>query len=200
MSADAPKTLLQMIGAPQEPARLEEAALIMIDCQCEYTTGFLPLDGVDAALEVCSAVLEQARKVNAPIFHIAHKGPSGGGFDRDAEGGQIVTQAAPVDGEQVIEKTLPNSFAKTNLYEAVKQTGKQQIILAGFMTHLCISSTARASIDLGLRTTILASATATRSLPNVTGGVVLAEMLQAASLAALADRFAIIVDDVGQLA
>lgn len=199
MSADAPKTLLQMIGAPQEPARLEEAALIMIDCQCEYTTGFLPLDGVEAALDVCSALLEQARKIGAPVIHIAHKGPSGGGFDRDAEGGQIVAQAAPQDGELLIEKPLPNSFAKTNLFEAVQQTGKQQIILAGFMTHLCVSSTARAALDLGLRTTILASATATRSLPGVTGGIVSAEMLQASSLAALADRFAIIANKIEEL-
>ncbi len=199
MSNDTPKTLLQMVGAPLEPANLSEAALIMIDCQCEYVTGFLPLEGVDKALDVCADVLQRARKAGTPIIHIAHKGKTGGAFDREAQGGQFDTHAAPLDGELVIEKNLPNAFADTGLMTAVEETGQQQIILAGFMTHMCISSTARAALDLGVRTTILSPATATRDLPNVSGGVMSADMLQAASLAALADRFAIIAGNIEQI-
>jgi len=199
MSTDTPKTLLQMSGAPLDPARLGDAALVMIDCQCEYVSGFLPLVGVGTALDVCADLLARARLAKTPIIHIAHKGKAGGAFDRDAQGGQIEERAAPLEGEPVIEKPLPNAFANTTLLDAIKETGKEQIILAGFMTHMCISSTARAALDLGLRTTILAPATATRALPDGKGGVMSAENLQAASLAALADRFAIIAGDIEQI-
>jgi nicotinamidase-related amidase len=72
-------------------------------------------------------------------------------------------------------------------------TGKKQLIVAGFQTHMCISSTVRAALDLGYRTTVIADAAATRDLPDPTGGPAFAAAeLHRAALAGLADRFAIV--------
>lgn len=65
--------------------------------------------------------------------------------------------------------------------------------LAGFMTHACINSTARGAFNLGYHATIVAPATATRDLPGLGGEIVPAEHVQAASLAAAGDIFAVIV-------
>jgi nicotinamidase-related amidase len=63
----------------------------------------------------------------------------------------------------------------------------------GFMTHMCISATARAALDLGFKTTIVAAATATRDIPDPLGGTALAaNTVQQTALAELADRFATI--------
>jgi hypothetical protein len=56
----------------------------------------------------------------------------------------------------------------------------------------------RAALDLGYRTTVVADATATRDLPDPlmcpeSYGVQKAETVHRATLAALADRFAIVV-------
>ena len=53
------RTLLQMAGAPQQPAPLSESALVMIDCQCEYVSGTLALPGVEPALAECADPLGQ---------------------------------------------------------------------------------------------------------------------------------------------
>lgn len=58
-------------------------------------------------------------------------------------------------------------------------------------THMCINSTARGAFNLGFRPTVVATATATRDLPGADGAVVPAA-LQAASLAALGDLFAVV--------
>lgn len=63
------------------------------------------------------------------------------------------------------------------------------------MTHMCVSTTARAALDLGYRSTVVASACATRDLPDALGGVVDAKTVHRAALAALGDRFAIIAPD-----
>ena len=76
--------------------------------------------------------------------------------------------------------------------------GPQNLLLAGFMTHMCVNSTARGAFNLGYAPTIVASATATRSLPGLSGEVS-AYALQAASLAGVADLFAIVVPDVGDV-
>ena len=62
------------------------------------------------------------------------------------------------------------------------------------MTHMCVNSTARAAFNAGFALSVVAAATATRALPGP-GGTVPASALQSASLAALADMFAIVVPD-----
>ena len=178
-----PKTLLQMAGADTTPNALSESALVLIDCQMEYVTGAVPLGSVEDALAEAGRVLARAREASAPIVHIVHKGSAGGVFDLDGAGGQIAPQVARGDGEVVISKELPNAFAGT----ALQGLGAKQLIFVGFMTHMCVSASVRAALDLGYRSTI------------VSGGVIDAAALHEASLAALADRFAMVVDTADQL-
>jgi nicotinamidase-related amidase len=190
-----PKTLLQLAGADLTPARLSEACLVLIDVQNEYRSGPLALPGADAAIASAERLLARARAAGAPIFHIAHKGRHGGAFDRDAERGQIVPAVAPLAAEPVIEKSLPNAFAGTDLQARLTATGRTNLILVGFMTHMCVSSTARAALDLGFRTTIDANACGTRDLPDGRGGTIAAAMVHEVALAELSDRFAIVARD-----
>ena len=188
----APKSLLQMSGADMTPAKLSNAAVVMIDLQNEYLTGALPLPGIEAAVEEAARLLARARRDGAPIIHIAHAGRPGSAFDRAQDRGQIIGAVAPFEGEEVIEKPRPNAFSSTILQERLESLGRQEIILAGFMTHMCVSSTARAALDLGYRTTIVTGATGTRDLLGPDGEAVEAATVQRAALAALADRFAIL--------
>ncbi len=188
-----PKTLLALAGADPNPPALSDAVVVMIDFQNEYLSGALPLPGGAAAVAEAAKLLERARAAGAPVIHIAHKGGPGGPFDRAAERGAIIDAVAPTNNESVIEKPLPNAFAKTSLLEQLQELGRKEIVFAGFMTHMCVSSSARAGLDLGYRSTIVANACATRDLPTATGGEpIAANALHDASLAALADRFAVI--------
>ena len=194
-----PTTLLQMAGADQSPSPLDQSALVLIDCQMEYVDGRPGLDGIAPALENAARVLARARDAGTPVIHVAHQGAAGGLFDPDGPGGAIAAQVAPRDGEVVIGKKLPNAFAGTDLAETLTGLGRKQLVLVGFMTHMCVSSTARVALDLGYRSTIVAGATATRDLPAPGGGVMTAAELQRASLAALADRFAVIAQGADDL-
>ncbi len=191
-----PKTLLQMSGADLAPAALSDAVLVIVDAQNEYRSGLLPLPGVEAAVAEIARLLERARSAGTPVVHVAHKGRAGGTFDQDAEGGRIMREVAPQCAEPVVNKPLPNAFAGTNLPEILEKTGRRELIIGGFMTHMCVSSTARAALDLGYRSTVVASACATRDLPAPDGGVMQAADLHRAALTALADRFAVIAVDV----
>ena len=188
----APKTLLELSGADLKPPKLSDACLVLIDIQNEYRAGPLALPDAEPAIAVAAGLLARARQNGAAIFHIAHKGRAGRLFDREAERGAIVTSLAPLASETVIEKALPNAFAGTDLQARLAATGRTNIVLAGFMTHMCVSSTARAALDLGLRTTIAADACATRDLPDGRGGALSARTIHEVALAELSDRFAII--------
>lgn len=186
----SPRTLLDMAGFVPQPPSFGESLLVIVDAQNEYRDGPLQLVGVDPAIERITEVLAAYRKASAPVIHIAHKGRAGGAFDRDQPRGQIVDPLRPSPGEIVIEKPLPNSFAKTGLQGAIASYGREKVVIVGFMTHMCVSSTARAALDLGIATTILEDACATRDLPDGAGGIVNAADLHRAEIAALSDRFA----------
>lgn len=185
------QTLLQMAGAKPSPAKLSDAVVVIIDAQNKYVSGKLPLAGVDAALARIADLLAAARAAGAPIVHVAQKGRPGGLFDPDSAAFQFAPQAAPRAGEAVVEKPLPNSFAKTDLEAKLQATGKKTLVIAGFMTHMCVSATTRSALDHGYRVTIVSDAVATRDLPDPLGGPDLkAEQINRTALAELADRFA----------
>ena len=193
-----PTTLRDLGGLPSSPAGLAESTLIMIDCQNTYTRGVMELDGVAAALEEAAKLLERARSAGVPIVHIEHDDGEGSLYDIRAETGQIVDQVAPQGDESVIVKHFPNSFVQTELDDRLKAASARNLLLAGFMTHMCVNSTARGAFNLGYAPTVVASATATRALPGPTG-VVSSAALQAASLAAIGDLFGIVVPDVAAI-
>jgi nicotinamidase-related amidase len=195
----APKTLLELAGADLSLPRLSEACLVLIDLQNEYRTGPLALPGADAAIANAARLLARARAAGARIIHVAHKGRAGGLFDREAERGAIVPALAPLPEEPVVEKGLPNAFAGTGLKDQIEAAGRKNLVLAGFMTHMCVSSTARAGLDLGFRVTIDAASCATRDLPDGSGGAIAAATIHDVALAELSDRFAIIARDSAAL-
>ena len=193
------KTLRGFSGLSPEPARLKNAALVLIDIQNTYRDGDLRLSGVEHAVAEAKTLLARARAAGTPVFHIRHNAGPGSPFDVTAEIGQISAEVAPIDGEPVITKSFPSSFIGTDLEDKLKHAGVTDLILAGFMTHMCISSTARSAFSLGFPPTVVASATATRDLPALDGSVLPAAQLQAASLAGLGDLFAVIARDVDQI-
>lgn len=189
----APKTLLELSGADLTPPTLSDSCLVLIDIQNEYRAGPLALPDAEPAIEAAASLLARARASGAAVFHVAHKGRAGGLFDREAARGAIVDSLAPLASEPVIEKALPNAFAGTDLQARLAASGRTNIVLAGFMTHMCVSSTARAALDLAFRTTIAADACATRDLPDGRGGTLDARTIHEVALAELSDRFALIV-------
>jgi nicotinamidase-related amidase len=191
------QTLLELAGAAYTPAKLRDACLVLIDMQNEYCSGPVAAVEAERAIDAARDLLSAARSCGAPVFHVVHKGRPGMLFDRDAERGQIIPALAPLPNEAVIEKPFPNSFAGTDLPDRLSAIGRKNLILAGFATHMCISS--RAAVDHGYRATVAADACAARDLPDGRGGVVPASTVHHVALVELSDRFAAIAHDHRQL-
>ena len=128
------------------------------------------------------------------IIARAVQGLGGGGLISLAQT-VIADIVAPQAGETVITKHYPNSFVQTPLDEELKKLGVKQLVLAGFMTHMCVNSTARGAFNLGYAPTVVAAATATRTLAGPDSAPVPAAVMQSASLAAMSDLFAVVVPD-----
>ncbi|ENO86309.1 cysteine hydrolase family protein [Thauera linaloolentis] len=196
----ASTTLRQLTGQPATPARLSDSALVIVDAQNTYREGVMQLTGVEPALDQCATLLARARALKIPVLHIQHDAGPGTPYDVRAEIGAIADKVAPAGGEPVVIKNYPNAFVGTDLDARLKDAGVKNLVVVGFMTHMCINSTARGAFNLGYAVAVPAAATATRPLPAPDGSVVSAASLQSAALAALGDLFAVVVPDEAAIA
>ncbi len=192
-------TLRRLSGLSPEPASLKGSALLLIDLQETYRGGVMRLEGVEPAIREAAELLGRARAAGIPILHIRHDAGPGSPYDVSAAIGQISPEVAPQGDEAVITKGYPSAFVGTDLQARLEAAGVKDVVLAGFMTHMCVNSTARGAFNLGFRPTVVAAATATRDLPAPDGGVVPAAQLQAASLAALGDLFAVVAREQAEI-
>ena len=195
----ASQTLREITGMGFSHASLKDSALIMVDCQNTYRRGVMQLTNVEPAILEAQKLLSMARDLKIPVIHIQHDAGVGSPYDVTADIGAISVEVAPKNGEAVVVKNYPNAFWHTNLEAQLKALGIENVVLAGFMTHVCINSTARGAFNLGFKPTVVASACATRSLIGANGKTVDAQTMHDSSLAAVRDLFAVVVDDVNSL-
>ncbi|MFG2503081.1 isochorismatase family protein [Streptomyces sp. NPDC048441] len=197
---NAAKTLRDVIGLDNTLPRLADATLIMIDFQNTYRSGVMTLDGAEPALAAGTRLLAAARAAGTPVIHIINDGGEGTPYDIRAEIGAISPEVAPAEGEPVVVKQFPDSFHGTDLEKTLRDLDAgPDLVLAGFMTHMCVTFTAQGAFNLGYRPTVVAEATATRSLPAPDGGTVPAATLQTGSLTTIADLFGTVAPTVGHL-
>ena len=195
----ASQTLRELMGLGQKPARLSESALIMIDLQNTYRSGVMQLSGAEEAVLEAKKLLAIARELKIPIFHIQHDAGPGSPYDTQGESGAISDEVAAIEGESVIVKNYPNSFFNTDLDQQLKAANIKSIVLAGFMTHMCVNSTAHGGFNLGYAVTVVASATATRALQTANGKVLDAQAVHDGAIASTRDLYAAIADTVADL-
>ncbi|OLF37441.1 MULTISPECIES: cysteine hydrolase family protein [unclassified Psychrobacter] len=191
----SPSTLLELAGGEFDTLDWSNCAIVFIDYQNEYVDGAMPLGQLGSkAIANASLLLNKARKKDIPIFHIAHHGEDNGNvFDPLSSNVVIVDDLKPMNGEKTITKKHPNAFYNTDLKELISATQKQQIIFAGFMSHMCVSSSVRAAFDLGFQNFVCHDACATRDLPNANKETISADIMHDTAMAALQDRFAALV-------
>lgn len=192
-------TLRQLNEFDETPASLADATLIMVDYQNTYTRGVMELEGWRAALDAAQELLLKARAAGADVIHVINDGGAGTPYDVRAEIGSIHASVAPLEGEPVIVKGAPNAFVGTDLAEKVDAAGNANVVIAGFMTHMCVAFTAEAAFLRGNRPTIVAEACATRPLTTSVAAVT-AEQLHNAALATIADLYGVVVPRVADLA
>ncbi|NEA50657.1 cysteine hydrolase family protein [Streptomyces sp. SID10815] len=188
----ATTTLRELNGFDETPAVLADSTLILVDYQNTYVGGVMELTGWQAALDSAAALLGRAREAGAKVIHVVNDGGPGTPYDVEAEIGRIHPSVAPAEGETVVVKKVPNAFVGTDLAEHVDAAGNENVIVVGFMTHMCVLFTVEGAFLRGNRPTVVADACATRPLRSVAADLT-AEQIHHGALATIADLYGVVV-------
>jgi nicotinamidase-related amidase len=175
-------------------------ALIVIDVQNEYVTGGLPIahPPVEGSLERIGTAIDAARAHGLPVVVVRHTepDPSGGLFVSGTPAWELHHVVASRAHDVVIDKTLPGSFTGTALQDWLTQRGIDSLVVAGYMTHMCVDTTTRQAMHLGLDVTVLDDATGTIDVSDDLP----AALVHRVELGVLGDGFATVTSTAGWLA
>jgi nicotinamidase-related amidase len=167
-------------------------ALLVIDVQNEYVNGTLPIAFPPLAVSLpnIGAAIDAAHDAGIPVVAIQQTMPSTAPIFAH---GSRTWEFAPVVAERrvdiVLEKTLPGSFAETNLAAWLRERGVDTVTVIGYMTQNCVDATTKQGFDNGFSMEVLADATGTLPYANAAGSVS-AATLHESILVALNARFA----------
>jgi nicotinamidase-related amidase len=141
------------------------SALVVIDVQNEYVTGGLPIayPPVEEGLARIGEAVDAANAAGIPVVLVRHTepDPAGGIFVAGTPAWELHDVVSSRPHDVVVDKRLPGSFTGTSLGEWVEGRGVDHLVIAGWMTHMCVDSTTRQAMHRGLGVTVLTDATGT---------------------------------------
>ncbi|ORY92866.1 Isochorismatase-like protein [Leucosporidium creatinivorum] len=124
-------------------------------------------------MAVIGKLVQQYRKAGAPVIWVLHDAGAGAPvFDVKAASGDFIGDFRPQGDEVIIVKEAPSSFTRTSLEEDLKKRGIKQIVLTGYMSHVCTTGTARTGFELGYDVVVVKDAIGDRDIPSHDGSSV----------------------------
>lgn len=136
-------------------------------------------------------LLSHWRSSSMPIIHIRHVSRfAGSTYQEGQEGVEFKVVAHPHPGEVVLTKHVCCAFIGTDLEKRLRESGSEDVVIAGVITNNSVEATARVSGDLGFHTTVVSDATFTFGRKDFNERTHTAEEVHAMSLANLQGEYA----------
>lgn len=139
--------------------------LLVVDVQNEFSSrGRRPVPNHVEALQRIRECVAEARKARHAIAWVRHhnKPDESPAFIPGSWGGELSPGLGPRSGygpERLFEKDVFGAFSGTGLGEWLQDIGVTEVLIVGFYTHRCVSTTAREALVRGFAVSIDPEAT-----------------------------------------
>ena len=135
--------------------------------------------------------MEAATAAGVPVIVVRHTDTEADAdiFREGSHTWELHPEIERRDRNHLVDKALPGSFTGTPLGDILASDGIDTVSITGYMTHMCVDTTAREAAHRGLAVEILNDATGTLTLSN-SGGSATGEELHRATLVAQGQFFA----------
>lgn len=173
---------------------MKATALLLIDVQQAFEDpAWGPRNNPQAEGNL-RRLLEAFRGSGRPVIHVKHDSTEPNSSLRpERPGNALMRGMEPVGDEPLFGKTVNSAFIGTGLEAHLRSRGIEGLVIGGFITNHCVSTTARMAANLGFCTTVVADACATFDFRDAEG-VILAATMHRIGLAELRGEFAEILD------
>lgn len=171
------------------------AALILVDVQAGFDDPYWGPRNNPSAEAAIARLLAAWRAAKRPVIHVQHLSREPRSPLRPGQPGvEFKREARPLPGEPVVQKHVNSGFIGTDLEKRLRAASIETVVLAGFCTDHCVSTTARMATNLGFKAVIPADAVVAYDRKGYDGTVHPAELIHRTALASLHGEFAVVVD------
>ncbi|NBD27785.1 cysteine hydrolase family protein [Paenibacillus glycinis] len=132
----------------------QDTALLIVDVQNGMFMESDPVHDGQGLVERVRELIRKARACDTPVIYVQHNEGEGEPLASHTPGWEIHPLIAPVEGDIVIQKHVPDAFRETNLQAELDKLGIANVVVAGLQTDMCIEATSRRASELGYRTTV----------------------------------------------
>lgn len=163
-------------------------ALIVVDVQNEFSAeGLRAVPNHAEALTRIRIRAQQARQEKQPIAWVRHynKPNESRAFVPGTWGSELSPGFGPEScfgPEQLFEKDVYGAFTGTGLEAWLRSVGAKSVLIVGFYTHMCISTSAREALVRGFDVVVDPDATGARDLEDEILGQLSADEVRRSAL------------------
>lgn len=176
---------------------IDPAALLLIDAQKGFhDPSWGNRNNIGGELRMADLLIG-FRARTRPVLHVRHLSREPDSPLRpDQSGCEFLDNLEPRGQEPVFTKHVNSAFLGTGLVRHLRSARISSLVVAGFTTDHCVSTSVRMGANLGFRMTVAADATVAfdRLLPD--GVVFSADLVHQVNLASLNREFAQVKDSV----
>ncbi len=165
--------------------------LLLIDQQQGIRSPHLgPRNHPDAERRMAE-LLAAWRLARAPLIHVRHLSRSPTSvFWPGQPGVEFQPELAPLPGETVFDKQVPDAFTHSGLERWLLQRGIEELVICGVASENSVEATARSAGNLGFRTWVAEDACYTFAKADFAGRARSAEEVHAMAMANLHGEYA----------
>jgi nicotinamidase-related amidase len=163
-------------------------ALVVLDVQNEFSPeGKRPVANHAGALQAIRRRVEDARREGHPIAWVRHhnRPDEPPGFEPGSWGAEFSPGLGlqPDHGQEAeFQKDVFGAFTGTDLGTWLRSIGSDEVLLVGFYAHMCVSTTAREGLMLGLSVSVDPEATGSCDLDHEVLGAQAADEVRRSAL------------------
>lgn len=141
----------------------DNSVFVIIDAQ-EKLLSAMPAGVAERIVERIGVLLTSSNTLSVPVI-VTEQYPQGLGLTAPALSEQLI------DGTAVIDKTAFSAAQDVRFNEQLKHMGRQQVILVGMETHICILQTAIDLQQQGYQVFVVEDAVSSRAKANQYNGL-----------------------------
>ena len=169
---------------------MSKVALVSIDVQKGFDDPIWGLRNNPDAEEKIELLLSKWRNKGFSVIHVQHCSvEENSPLRTGTPGNEFKDEAKPLAGEKVFKKNVNSAFIGTELEVYLRENNIRSLVLAGFTTDHCVSTTTRMAGNLGFDTTLVSDATATFDRKGKDGTYYSADQIHHIHLASLHGEF-----------
>ncbi len=143
-------------------------AVLVIDVQRGLFDSAPAPDDANGVLDRINGLTHRARAASVPVVFIQHEA-DGTPLQYGSEMWQLDRRLAVDPKDQLVRKTTPDSFLRTDLPDLLQKLGAQRLVICGYASDFCVDTTTRSALTRGFPVVLVSDAHTTHDRAHATG-------------------------------